>query len=69
MLDRVRGLGAAKTLAVALVGYRPSVVELAAQRSEVDFIGARFSERSYVGRGTTDTGGRLFGTTTWGEPR
>jgi uracil phosphoribosyltransferase len=68
-LDRVRELGAARALAVALVGYRPSVVELSERRPEVDFIAARLSERSYVGRGSTDTGGRLFGTTTWAERR
>lgn len=67
VLDHVRSLGAAKTLAVALVGHRPRVVDLSDQRPEVDFIAARLSERSYVGRGATDTGGRLFGTTTWGE--
>ncbi len=69
VLDRVQELGAAKALAVALVGYRPSVVELSEKRPEVDFITARLSERSYVGRGSTDTGGRLFGTTTWEERR
>lgn len=69
VLDRVRELGAGKTLAVALVGYRPSVVELSEKRPEVDVIAARLSERSYVGRGSTDTGGRLFGTTTWAERR
>lgn len=31
----------------------------------VDFAVARVSQRSYVGRGATDTGARLFGTTQW----
>jgi uracil phosphoribosyltransferase len=31
----------------------------------VDFVTARVSTRSYVGRGSTDTGARLFGTTRW----
>jgi len=31
----------------------------------VDFAVARISRRSYVGRGATDTGARLFGTTSW----
>ena len=65
VLDRVRELGASKTFAVALVGYRPTVVDLVEQRLDVEFVTARLSERSYVGRGATDTGGRLFGTTAW----
>ena len=32
---------------------------------DVDFIAARVSKRSYVGKGGTDTGARLFGTTQW----
>ncbi len=67
VLDRVAHLGAARTIAVTLVGYRSSVIELVEQRPDVVFVAARLSERSYVGRGATDTGGRLFGTTTWAE--
>ena len=32
---------------------------------QVEFAVARVSRRSYVGKGTTDTGARLFGTTGW----
>jgi uracil phosphoribosyltransferase len=68
-LDRVQSLGAARALAVTLVGYRPSVLALVEKRPEVGFVAARLSERSYVGRGPTDTGGRLFGTTAWTQCR
>lgn len=65
ILNVVQDLGAEKISVATLVGYRPTVVELAKTFPEVDFIAARLSERSYVGRGSTDTGGRLFGTTAW----
>jgi len=31
----------------------------------VHFVTARLSDRSYVGKATTDTGSRLFGTEQW----
>lgn len=49
----------------ALVAYRGTPNELLAEFPEVDFHIARISDRSYVGCGATDTGARLFGTTTW----
>ncbi len=49
----------------ALVAYRGTLNELLAEFPEVDFHIARISDRSYVGCGATDTGARLFGTTTW----
>lgn len=69
VLDRVQSLGAARTLAVTLVGFRTSVLGLVETHPDVVFVAARLSERSYVGRGSTDTGGRLFGTTAWAEHR
>jgi uracil phosphoribosyltransferase len=64
----VRDLGGnrlEKVLVAALVGYRPTVETLVRELREVDFIVARLSDRSYVGKGPTDTGARLFGTTGW----
>ena len=62
-------LDSAKVMAITLVGYGPAVKALADERPEVDFVAARLSERSYVGKGGTDTGARLFGTTTWPSER
>lgn len=62
MLEAVRAAEAAKIISVALVAYRPTIEKLAEQLADVEFIAARLSERSYVGRGGTDTGFRLFGT-------
>lgn len=69
VLNRVQVIGAARILVVAFVGYRPSVVELSEKRPEVDFVAARLSERSCVGRRSTNTGVPLFGTATWEEQR
>ncbi len=69
VLDDVGRLAPAKIVVVALVGYRPTVEALVGERPEVDVLVARLSERSYVGRGGTDTGGRLFGTTAWASER
>jgi uracil phosphoribosyltransferase len=70
VLDEVLHAGPAKTVVVTLVGFRPTVEALSVERPEIDIVAARLSDRSYVGRGTTDTGGRLFGTTSWEtEPR
>lgn len=49
----------------ALVAYRPNLESLVGEFPAVDFHIARVSDRSYVGRGSTDTGARLFGTTSW----
>ena len=65
VLDGIAEKAPAHLLAVTLVGYRSTVEGLAAERPSVDFIAARLSERSYVGKGGTDTGARLFGTTKW----
>lgn len=54
-----------KIVVAALVGFRPTLDALAAEFPEIDFVVGRASERSYVGRGGTDTGARLFGTVAW----
>lgn len=59
----------AKVAVVTLVGYRATVESLVAEYPAIDFICARISGRSYVGKGKTDTGARLFGTTTWSSER
>ncbi|NJK33039.1 MAG: hypothetical protein HC927_11870 [Deltaproteobacteria bacterium] len=65
VIERVRELGAEEIMVVALVAYRPTLERMALDLPEVCFTVARLSERSYVGRGGTDTGSRLFGTTRW----
>lgn len=65
ILDAVKQLKPRKIIVAALVGYRKNVEKLAEEFPEVDFYVARVSDRSYVGRGSTDTGARLFGTTSW----
>jgi uracil phosphoribosyltransferase len=51
----------------ALVAYRANLEKLVSEFPSVDFHIARVSDRSYVGKGSTDTGSRLFCTTTWGR--
>ncbi len=69
LLDPLEKLGVKQIVIVALVGYRPTVELLVSEKPHIDVVVARLSDRSFVGRGPTDTGGRLFGTTTWGlEP-
>lgn len=50
---------------VSLVAYGPTLASLVADYPDVDFVVGRVSHRSYPGRGPTDTGARLFGTTAW----
>ena len=52
-----------------LVGFRPTMERLCEAYPTIEFVAARISDRSYVGRGATDTGSRLFGTTNWGTDR
>lgn len=61
VMDTVRRLGARNIMVVTLVGYRPTLEGMAAAMPEITFVAARLSERSYVGKGGTDTGARLFG--------
>lgn len=67
VLQQAAALQPASLLAVTLVGFRPTVERLVRENCSVEFIVARMSERSYVGVGGTDTGARLFGTTSWGK--
>lgn len=48
---------------VTLVGYEETMVALEEEFPNVTFVAARLSLRTYVGKGRTDTGARLFGTT------
>lgn len=66
VLSAVRLLEPSKIVVAALVAYRSNLEMLVGEFPDVDFHVARMSDRSYVGRGGTDTGARLFGTTTWG---
>lgn len=49
----------------ALVANEQGLAGCVERWADVDFAIARVSKRSYVGKGTTDTGARLFGTTAW----
>jgi len=69
ILDQVGARGAERVVVVALVGYRPAVEALAMEMPGVDFVAARLSDHSYVGRGGTDTGARLLGTAEWRSER
>lgn len=60
---------ASKVVVAALVAHRDGVEDLSRDFPTVDFIIARISEHSYVGKGGTDTGARLFGTTSWATER
>ena len=48
-----------------LVANQQGLNECVDRWATVDFAVARISKRSYVGKGSTDTGARLFGTTDW----
>ena len=61
LLAMTEAAGPEKILVAALVGYRPTVASLVEAYPTVDFMLGRISDRSYVGRGGTDTGTRLFG--------
>jgi uracil phosphoribosyltransferase len=64
LLDRLLAHDVAKLSVAALVGYRPTVEAMSHEYDGVLFSVGRLSERSYVGKGGTDTGARLFGSTT-----
>jgi uracil phosphoribosyltransferase len=65
VLDAALKVRKGRIAVAAIVGFRPTAESLAREYPGVDFAFARLSEHSYVGRGSTDTGARLFGTTTW----
>jgi uracil phosphoribosyltransferase len=64
-LEAVQQFRPAWISVVALVANHEGLAATAARWPEVDFVIARVSGRSYVGKGPTDTGARLFGTTDW----
>ncbi|WP_434420187.1 uracil phosphoribosyltransferase [Nannocystis pusilla] len=59
-----RGL---QTFVLSLVSPIPTAERLTAAWPKVQFLFARVSENQYVGKGTTDTGNRLFGTPRLGK--
>ena len=65
VLNMLEVLEPAIVIVVALVAYRANLEVLVGEFPNVFFHVARLSDRSYIGRGGTDTGARLFGTTTW----
>lgn len=66
VLEIVMALKPDSAAVAAVVAYRGNLERLVDDYPSVNFHIARISERSYVGKGSTDTGARLFGTTTWG---
>ncbi|MGI0071141.1 MAG: uracil phosphoribosyltransferase [Thermoplasmata archaeon] len=69
LIDKALATGARNVLVAALVAHRPGLEDLARDYPQVDFLVARVSDHGYLGRGGTDTGARLFGTTTWSTER
>lgn len=67
VLNAVVALQPACIAVVTLVAYRTNLEALVDEFPDVYFHVARISDRSYIGRGNTDTGARLFGTTTWSD--
>src|SRR6266540_2523410 len=65
LIHDVTKLRPARVLVAVLVGYRPALEGLSGALPNVDFVVGRVSDRTYVGQGPTDTGARLFGTTSW----
>jgi len=64
-LDALAELRPRQRVVATLVGYRPTMAGLVADYPDVHFVAARLSDRSYVGKATTDTGSRLYGTEQW----
>jgi uracil phosphoribosyltransferase len=69
LVKQLIALDPMKAVVVTLVGYRPTLESIATEYPLIDLIAARVSDNSYVGKGGTDTGARLFGTTTWKSER
>lgn len=67
VLSAVEALQPTSIAVVALVAYRTNLEALVDEFPDVYFHVARLSDRSYIGKGSTDTGARLFGTTTWSD--
>ena len=64
-LEAVAPRGPAWTTVVSLVANQEGLAACRGRWPDVEFAVARVSRRSYVGKGSTDTGARLFGTTAW----
>lgn len=64
-LEAVKEQKPAWVSVATLVANHTGLSERVSRWPEVEFAVARVSKRSYVGKGGTDTGARLFGTTTW----
>jgi len=62
VIAQLRDGGAGWIAVVALVGPVPTVERLDREHPDIHFYFARISENQYVGKGSTDTGNRLFGT-------
>lgn len=62
VLQQLRERGAGRLYVLAMVTPVPTAQRLAESFPDVHFLMARISENQYVGKGTTDTGNRLFGT-------
>lgn len=66
VLNTVIALKPDSVVVAAVVAYRGNLEMLVDEYPSVNFHIARISDRTYIGKGSTDTGARLFGTTTWG---
>jgi len=62
IFDQAKALGIRKVIVMAGVSPYEQGASIAADYPEVQFYIARLSHNSYVGKGGTDTGNRLFGT-------
>jgi uracil phosphoribosyltransferase len=62
IFDQAKALGIKKVIVMAGVSPCEQGASIAADYPEVQFYIARLSRNSYVGKGGTDTGNRLFGT-------
>jgi len=62
VLQFLTASGAARIFTLSLVTPESTALRLASAWPQVDFLFARVSNNQYTGKGTTDTGNRLFGT-------
>lgn len=62
VLQQLMGGGASWIGVAALVAPTPTARRLGTEYPDTHFFFARLSDNQYVGKGTTDTGNRLFGT-------
>ena len=62
LLAQLRDRGASWLAVLALVAPVPTAERLEREHPDVNFFFARVSDNQYVGKGSTDTGNRLFGT-------